>query len=48
MNEIVAECREAVQNGAREITLLGQNVNSYGKQFIDKKYWNEEKGKWNE
>jgi tRNA-2-methylthio-N6-dimethylallyladenosine synthase len=48
MDEIVTECREAVQNGAREITLLGQNVNSYGKQFIDKKYWNEEKGKWNE
>lgn len=48
IEEIVSECREAVKNGAREITLLGQNVNSYGKQFIDRKYWNEEKGKWNE
>ena len=24
-----------------------KNVNSYGKQFVDKKYWNEEKSKWN-
>ncbi len=46
MNDIIEECKEAVKNGAKEITLLGQNVNSYGKQFIDKKYWNEEKGKW--
>ncbi len=28
--EILAECQELVQRGAREITLLGQNVNSYG------------------
>ncbi len=45
--EIVTESSEAVKSGAKEITLLGQNVNSYGKQFIDKKLWNEEKGKWN-
>ncbi len=29
--EILAECGEAVKNGAIEITLLGQNVNSYQK-----------------
>ncbi len=28
--EIVTECREALAHGYREITLLGQNVNSYG------------------
>lgn len=27
---ILAECRELADRGAREITLLGQNVNSYG------------------
>lgn len=47
-DEILAECREAVESGAKEITLLGQNVNSYGKQFVDKKLWNEEKSQWNE
>jgi len=27
---VLAECRQRVEQGAREITLLGQNVNSYG------------------
>lgn len=45
--EIVQECREAAQNWAKEITLIWQNVNSYGKQFVDKKMWNKEKSSWN-
>ena len=31
--DIVAECRELVARGVREITLLGQIVTSYGKRF---------------
>ncbi|MGM9669586.1 MAG: tRNA (N6-isopentenyl adenosine(37)-C2)-methylthiotransferase MiaB [Faecousia sp.] len=30
---ILAECRELIAQGCREITLLGQNVNSYGKDL---------------
>jgi tRNA-2-methylthio-N6-dimethylallyladenosine synthase len=32
MDEIMAECRSLVENGVREITLLGQIVTSYGRQ----------------
>lgn len=35
--DIVAECRELVNQGVREITLLGQIVTSYGKRDIPKK-----------
>ena len=31
--DILAECRCVIEKGAREITLLGQNVNSYGKDL---------------
>ena len=31
--DVLAECREVIAAGAKEITLLGQNVNSYGKDL---------------
>ena len=33
MEAVVAECAKLVDDGVREITLLGQNVNSYGKNL---------------
>lgn len=37
MDEIFEECKKLVDNGCLEITLLGQNVNSYGLSNLDKK-----------
>ena len=31
--KVIAECRELIAQGYKEITLLGQNVNSYGKDL---------------
>ncbi len=33
--DVLAECKQLVEEGYQEITLLGQNVNSYGKDFHD-------------
>ena len=33
--DILDECKKLVEEGYQEITLLGQNVNSYGKDFHD-------------
>ncbi|SMC08289.1 tRNA (N6-isopentenyl adenosine(37)-C2)-methylthiotransferase MiaB [Nitratiruptor tergarcus] len=33
---VVQEARRAAQNGAKEIFLLGQNVNNYGRRFSDR------------
>jgi tRNA-2-methylthio-N6-dimethylallyladenosine synthase len=33
---VIKEAREAVEAGYKEIYLLGQNVNSYGKDFENK------------
>lgn len=35
-DEIVSECRQLIDEGYKTITLLGQNVNSYGKDLEDK------------
>ena len=35
VDKIVAEVRGLIENGYKEITLLGQNVNSYGKDLKD-------------
>ena len=34
--DVLGECRELIESGCKEITLLGQNVNSYGKELDTK------------
>jgi tRNA-N(6)-(isopentenyl)adenosine-37 thiotransferase enzyme MiaB len=36
--DVIAEVRELARQGFKEITLLGQNVNAYGKDFTDRNY----------
>ncbi len=36
--EIIQEVKELIELGYQEITLLGQNVNAYGKDFVDNDY----------
>lgn len=36
MDEILDECEKLVESGCKEITLLGQNVDSYGLSFSDR------------
>jgi tRNA-2-methylthio-N6-dimethylallyladenosine synthase len=36
--DVIAEVRELARQGFKEITLLGQNVNAYGKDFEDRNY----------
>ena len=35
--DILAECRQLIESGIKDITLLGQNVNSYGKDLDEGK-----------
>jgi len=37
-DEIIHEVKELVKEGYKEVTLLGQNVNAYGKDFKDQHY----------
>ncbi|WP_336772211.1 tRNA (N6-isopentenyl adenosine(37)-C2)-methylthiotransferase MiaB [Paenibacillus sp. MMO-58] len=37
-DDVIAEVRELARQGFKEITLLGQNVNAYGKDFEDISY----------
>ncbi|RUS48246.1 tRNA (N6-isopentenyl adenosine(37)-C2)-methylthiotransferase MiaB [Cohnella sp. AR92] len=36
--DVLAEVRDLARRGFKEITLLGQNVNAYGKDFTDRTY----------
>lgn len=36
--DIISEVKDLINKGYKEVTLLGQNVNAYGKDFKDKKY----------
>lgn len=36
--DVLAEVRELARQGYKEITVLGQNVNAYGKDFTDRTY----------
>ena len=36
--DIIKEVTDLANNGYKEVTLLGQNVNAYGKDFTDRKY----------
>lgn len=36
--DVIEEVKELVEQGYKEVTLLGQNVNAYGKDFKDKDY----------
>jgi len=36
--DVIAEVRDLARQGYKEITLLGQNVNAYGKDFTDREY----------
>ena len=35
LSDVIIECEDLVKQGYQEITLVGQNVNSYGKDFKD-------------
>lgn len=37
-DDILEEVNKLIQDGYKEVTLIGQNVNSYGNDFKDKKY----------
>lgn len=36
--DIISEVKDLIRNGYKEVTLLGQNVNAYGKDFKDREY----------